>query len=186
MILNSVCPSTPVKRGRIRKHRALGGRKSNGLADLLCLPEMPPVMRSYYQQPGADREAKKSNEWVAKANPVQVKTRAFLNDRSNLLLRVKKCLQSPLPACPRCWNDLLWRSEFSFRRRLKCVDEKAAEPRWLNRRATGLSHSPRVLHSREQRGCIYRVRPCQMINALRNAPCRCARLPIGLRIRKPC
>src|ERR1700730_8782990 len=93
MILNSVCPSTPVKRGRIRKHRALGGRKSNGLADLLRLPEMPPVMRSYYQQPGADREAKKSNEWVAKANPVQVKTRAFLNDRSNLLLRVKECLQ---------------------------------------------------------------------------------------------
>jgi hypothetical protein len=61
---------------------------------------MPPVMRSDYQQPGVDRETKKSNEWVAKANPVHVKTGAFSNDRSHLLLRLKKCLQSLLPACP--------------------------------------------------------------------------------------
>src|SRR5205085_5363354 len=129
---------------------------------------MAPVMRGHNQQPRSDGEAKESNEWVAKANPIEVKAGAFSNDRSHLLLRVKKCPQSFLLAYPRCRNDLLWSPEFSFRRRLKCTDEKAAEPRRFNRRATGFSKRSPALHRSEQRGDIHGLRPGQMIEALGN------------------
>src|SRR5262249_61099087 len=100
---------------------------------------MTPVVRRDNQQPGADREAKESNEWVAKANPVQIKTGSIANHSSHILLRAEKRLQGLTDGDLRCGNNLLWSLHLSLRWRIECVDKVSAKPARLDRPVRRLS-----------------------------------------------
>jgi len=58
---------------------------------------MTAVVRRDNQQPGTDSETKEPNEWIGKANSVQIKSCRVSDHGSDILLRAKKGLQG-LPA----------------------------------------------------------------------------------------
>src|SRR5215472_13771698 len=145
---------------------------------------MTPVMRCDDQQPGADGEAKEPNEWVAKANSVQIKAGPIANHRSQILLRAQERLQGLADGHLRCGDNLLWSLHLSLRWRIECADKESAKPPGLNRPARRFSvrsRLERLVHGRS----VQRVSARHVIETLRDAPGSFTWLPVALRVAQP-